>query len=414
MLAAKQQTIVKHQFLYKKTALFYNKVAQIKAFLSIFLTHIQRTISPRHFTSPKTAMEFLFFKTHPTGTKIIDTAQNADFTWADLTREAIELAPNTWQTDIERITRCAIDEHHIADILNPQHPSFFEQTNDYDILIFRKLRAPKPSSRPNPAATFKLQTAPATFILTDHALITIRDASSPTFSVMRQRMSAQANQPKSRLPNSPLDLCLRMLNTMIDKYLELRTPMTRQIEHWQAELLQGSHRFNQWQQLLNENLGLQKLESLCEEQGDALQELKDSYLDQQNTSHKNATRRDLILIRINDLLEHVERVQNHASRLELALKSAVDLHFSATANQTNETMRFLAILTAIFAPLTLLTGIYGMNFDVIPGLHNPHGFWWMLGGRTATTAGLLYYFRRRSLVGRGQRSVTQLLSEKGL
>jgi hypothetical protein len=38
----------------------------------------------------------------------------------------------------------------------------------------------------------------------------------------------------------------------------------------------------------------------------------------------------------------------------------------------------------------------------------------MLGGMTATTAGLLYYFRRRSLVGRGQRSVTQLLSEKGL
>jgi Mg2+ and Co2+ transporter CorA len=68
--------------------------------------------------------------------------------------------------------------------------------------------------------------------LTDHALITIRDASSPTFSVMRQRMSAQANQPKSRLPNSPLDLCLRMLNTMIDKYLELRTPNNCSTKIW--------------------------------------------------------------------------------------------------------------------------------------------------------------------------------------
>ena len=91
-------------------------------------------------------------------------------------------------------------------------------------------------------------------------------------------------------------------------------------------------------------------------------------------------------------------------------KAAVDLHFSASANQTNETMRFLAILTAIFAPLTLLTGVYGMNFDVIPGLHNPRGFWFLLVGMVVVTVSLLYYFYRNRIVNRSEKSIAQLLS----
>ena len=53
-----------------------------------------------------------------------------------------------------------------------------------------------------------------------------------------------------------------------------------------------------------------------------------------------------------------------------------------------------------------------MNFDIMPGLHNKNGFWLMLGMMVLTTITLLYYFRRRSLVGRGQKSVAQLLSNQ--
>ena len=335
-------------------------------------------------------MQNLFFKS---------TQINTDLIWLDANRDEIVADTIGWQNALREQYGLAIDELHLIDILNPQHPSFFDLTNDYEILIFRKLRS----------TTSDLSTTPVAFIMTDNLLITVRDADSPTFASIHQRLTQQEPSQKKRQPTSPVDLALRILNAMIDKYLELRIPLTERIEHWQTELLQGSHRFNRWQSLLQENLALQQLENLCEEQLDALQELRDNYLDQHISDA--GTRRDLMLVRITDLVEHVTRVQTHASRLQLALKSAIDLHFSATANQTNETMRFLAILTAIFAPLTLLTGIYGMNFDVIPGLHNPNGFWWLLGSMLATTVGLLYYFRRRSLVGRGSKSVTQLLSQ---
>lgn len=334
-------------------------------------------------------MSTLFFKTTPIGTNLI---------WLDALRDEIMADTIGWQNALREQHGIVLDELHLLDVLNPQHPSFFDLTNDYEILIFRKLRS----------TADDLSTAPVAFIMTENVLITVRDADSPTFTNMHQRLTQHEPAQKKRHPTSPIELALRILNAMIDKYLELRIPLTERIEHWQTELLQGSHRFNRWQSLLQENIGLQQLENLCEEQLDALQELRDNYLDQ-HVGDAN-TRRDLMLVRITDLVEHVTRVQTHASRLQLALKSAIDLHFSATANQTNETMRFLAILTAIFAPLTLLTGIYGMNFDVIPGLHNPNGFWWLLGSMLVTTTGLLYYFRRRSLVGRGNKSVAQLLS----
>ena len=113
-----------------------------------------------------------------------------------------------------------------------------------------------------------------------------------------------------------------------------------------------------------------------------------------------------------DLTSHIERIQKHTIRLRSAVQTAIDLHFSAIANQTNENMRILAIITAIFAPLTLLTGVYGMNFEFIPGLKSPTGFWIMLGIMLMTTLILLYYFYRRHLVGRGEKSVIDMLAQQ--
>ena len=359
------------------------------------------------------------------------------FVWLDYHHAEVALDEEHWQAAVQSLTGVPIDDYHLADILNLHHPSAFDLTDDYDFLIFRKLVLPEhlrqATDKKVHVATEKINTSPVSFILTDHAIITVRTEHSPVFAQMHQRIQAfmqnhtdgtgKEISPKAkRVPTSPLDLCLKLLNALIDQYLDLRAPLTEQIQAWQTELLQGNHRFSQWAQLLNESVALQQLENLCEEQIDALQELRDNFIEDQVDDEQTLTarplvqpqgqRRDLMLVRIKDLLEHAERVQRHTVRLQASLQSAIDLHFSASANQTNETMRFLAIVTTIFAPLTLLSGLYGMNFDIMPGLHNKNGFWLMLGVMVLTTLGLLYYFRRRSLVGRGQKSIAQLLSNQ--
>ena len=62
-----------------------------------------------------------------------------DFIWIDAFREDIALNPTLWQEHIFEQTGCRIDDFHVADILNVQHPSYFDLTHNYEILIFRKL-----------------------------------------------------------------------------------------------------------------------------------------------------------------------------------------------------------------------------------------------------------------------------------
>jgi Mg2+ and Co2+ transporter CorA len=101
-----------------------------------------------------------------------------------------------------------------------------------------------------------------------------------------------------------------------------------------------------------------------------VQELRDEYLE----SMPEAQLSDAYLVRIADVIEHIERVLGHAGRLENSIETAVQLHFSATAHRTNQIMRMLTVITAVFAPLTLIAGLWGMNFERIPGAQHPHGF----------------------------------------
>jgi Mg2+ and Co2+ transporter CorA len=79
------------------------------------------------------------------------------------------------------------------------------------------------------------------------------------------------------------------------------------------------------------------------------------------------------------------------------------MHFSAQSNRTNEIMRTLTVLTAIFLPLNLVTGFFGMNFDTLPGIHSPRAFWITLGAMLVLGIGLSWYFWRKRYLGRPPR-----------
>lgn len=59
-----------------------------------------------------------------------------------------------------------------------------------------------------------------------------------------------------------------------------------------------------------------------------------------------------------------------------------------------EMTRILAYFTAIFMPLTLITGIYGMNFRQMPGLDHPYGFWITIAFMLVIAAAMFWWFRR--------------------
>lgn len=72
-----------------------------------------------------------------------------------------------------------------------------------------------------------------------------------------------------------------------------------------------------------------------------------------------------------------------------------DTYFGMVNARLGDTMRILAIITTVAAPLNIVVGLYGMNFDAIPLLHSRHGFWLVCAFMLMVTAMMLYYFRKK-------------------
>lgn len=330
------------------------------------------------------------------------------FLWLDAMLDEVVADPAAWRDLITHITGVQVYDPHLVDITNAAHPSYFDSTQDYAMVVFRKLaldgsndnqeRDTSEKKRKIPPALTKLATRPVTFLLMDRALVTVH-AQSRTIEAIRNRLleykvRRDGGLSTSRAPATSEELLLRLLNAMVDQYLALRQPLTNQIDRWQRALLNPRSRFNNWTALLDARIELRKLDQLCEGQRDALQELRDYLVDAQDVTG-NSRAQDLMLVRVNDVMEHITRVLNHAQRLETTIESAVQIHFSAMAHRTSDVMRILTVITALFMPLTLITGIFGMNFVDMPLLKDPSGFWISLGMMAMVVIALLFLFWRK-------------------
>lgn len=207
-------------------------------------------------------MQVYYFYRHTTDNYIFLSRERMTdheliFKWADCVREDVVNHAEQWQKNIKGLTDLSINEFHIRDILNIDHPCAFDTMEDYDLLIFRKIITPDDQISNSDVtgeiheSIFGLATTPISFIMSQHVLISIRETGNKAidhyverFEQILQRSIEEQNKPR-KLPSTPIDLTLRMLNSMIDAYLDLRTPLTRRVEHWQRELLQGRKRFNQ-------------------------------------------------------------------------------------------------------------------------------------------------------------------------
>ena len=93
---------------------------------------------------------------------------------------------------------------------------------------------------------------------------------------------------------------------------------------------------------------------------------------------------------------------DHALHLIESLESArdmvsgmLDMYLSNQSNRLNIQMRVLTVITIIFMPLTLISSIYGMNFDHMPELHWRYGYFIILGVMAAIAGTLCWVFWRR-------------------
>lgn len=200
------------------------------------------------------------------------------FLWISCTRATLQERLADVQRTLQLLSGQQLVDLHVSDLLNAQLPSRYDYTSQYDLLVFRRLASGQaraaaqagtasspaaqaappspPVRRTGPPVLRNIDTSPVGFAMFDQVLLsvhpddcTVRDAyAARLLAAMPSDLREGRLNPTSgtRLPASPADLMLRVVNLIVDGFLDLRRELSRQLDHWQTELLRPRTRFANW------------------------------------------------------------------------------------------------------------------------------------------------------------------------
>jgi magnesium transporter len=99
-----------------------------------------------------------------------------------------------------------------------------------------------------------------------------------------------------------------------------------------------------------------------------------------------------------DIYDNLYRIVDASYQYNDMVQSTLDAYLSSVNNRLNETMKRLTVVGALLAPLTVITGLYGMNFDFMPELHWRYGYLWALVLMLGVSLGLITWFKKKQWI----------------
>ena len=220
------------------------------------------------------------------------------------------------------------------------------------------------------------------FFVGEQFLVTIHPGHSRTLAEMRD----VCGRNHWALAEGPVALLHRIVDAMVDHYRPEIDKLNERLDSLEDEIF--AHPNPQFaRQILDFKSDVSSLRRVVLPQRDVIGRL---------------ARREFPLIseqlayRFRDVHDHVVRLVDEAGFFQDRVTSVLDAHLSLVSNRLNAVMKVLTIIATIFMPLTVLTGMWGMNVD-LP--HFPGGggaqFWWVVAIMTLLGGLMLWYFRRQ-------------------
>lgn len=228
-----------------------------------------------------------------------------------------------------------------------------------------------------------VETEQISVILGENFVISFQeDASRDVFNPLRLKL----NMPKSQIRSRPADyLCYAMIDLIVDNYFIVMEKLGEQIESLEEELIRKSNnrsliRINQLRKehiVLKRNIGPVRdmVNSIIRSESDLLEDKTTKYF--------------------NDVYDHISQAFDLSENYRDVLMSMQDLYINNVNLRLNEVMKVMAIVTCLLAPATVIGGIFGMNFDIIPYAHHQWGFYFAVVMMLVIPIWMLYLFRKR-------------------
>ena len=220
------------------------------------------------------------------------------------------------------------------------------------------------------------------FFLGEQFLVTVHPGASRTLA----EMSTVCARNDRALGEGPGALLHRIVDAMVDHYRPEVDALSDRLDALETEVFDRP----------DARLARQILEVKSD-----VSSLRRVVLPQRDVIGRLARREfpiigEQLAYRFRDVHDHLVRIVDESVFFQDRVTSLLDAHLSQVSNQLNNVMKVLTIIATLFMPLTVLTGMYGMNVKLphLPG-GDPAQFWWILGIMIALSVGMLGYFRVR-------------------
>ena len=292
------------------------------------------------------------------------------YVWVDLDRTTPEEARVL--TDVFRFHKLAVE-----DALSELHHPKIESYGDYLYLILHGIDFS--------ASEHCFTTKDIDFFLGPQFLVTVHPGVSRSIG----KVGDVCGRDSRILGEGPGMLLYRIVDTMVDNYRPEVDKLSQRLDELEDEVFEKPNT-QLARAILNFKKDISSLRQVVLPQRDAVGRL---------------ARREFPLISeplaygFRDVHDHLVRLSDEAMFFHDRITSILDAHLSAISNQLNQVMKVLTIIATLFMPLTVFTGMYGMNVTLphLPGGDRAQ-FWWILGIMLAMSLGMLGFFRSKKWI----------------
>ncbi|WP_310832338.1 magnesium/cobalt transporter CorA [Paenibacillus pedocola] len=176
-----------------------------------------------------------------------------------------------------------------------------------------------------------------------------------------------------------------LIDTVVDNYFSVGDRIEARIEKLEEDILMHTKKSH-----LSEIIGLRSeilwLKKMLGPQKEVI-----------NTLNKKDLRLidDQLQKYFSDIYENAVKISETFETYRDLMGNLREAYQSSIANRANEIMRVFTAITTIFMPLTVITGIYGMNFDNIPETHSQYGYYGVIAVMVTLGCGMLFIFRKK-------------------
>ena len=208
------------------------------------------------------------------------------------------------------------------------------------------------------------------------------DASRDVFNSLREKLKI----PNSRIRQASADyLCYTMLDMIVDHYFLVMESLGDQIEDLEEEVVRSSTQRSlaKINQMRKELIVLKRNMAPVRDLINGFIRSDSDLLDDRSTKY------------FKDVYDHIVQANDLTETYRDMMINMHDLYLNNVNLKMNEVMKVMAIVTCLLAPATVIGGIFGMNFESIPWLHNPYGFFGAVAVMLAIPIWMLWFFKKR-------------------